>query len=319
MPKSTGATRAFAALLGLAAASAALLAGFVWWQDARLAQAVWLSCQSAADALQGALPLVGVALPLAAGVVIVVRGLGSALRQLAHTRRLLRRLRAHVLPLPDDLAELAADLGLHGRLVLVDDPAAYAFAAGLAQPSVWLSAGLLDVLDRAELAAVLRHERHHLRRRDPLRVLLARSVAEGLFFLPAAAALRDYYLQAKEQEADAASAAGHELAAALLKLLRRGSTLPAGLSLAPVNAAPTDQRIRTLLSGAPAPRLCDRAMGRRLAASVVVAAALLAVGVLSVSHAATVPSADKCGYTLPPAENLYATPATYTPYPLFPR
>ena len=44
---------------------------------------------------------------------------------------------------------------------------------------------LFRSLDEPALAAVLTHERHHARRRDPLRLATSRVLARAMFFLPA--------------------------------------------------------------------------------------------------------------------------------------
>ena len=315
----SNAGRAFVGLLALAAASLALLAGLLWWQSPHLAQGVWLACESAAQAMEGYLPLAGLLLPLALLAGGVLRALGMLASQIWYTRRLLHELRRRELPASGELARLSSRLQLEGHVTLVDDSAAYAFAAGLARPHIWLSSGLLALLDEPELAAVLRHERHHLYRRDPLRVLLARSLSHGLFFLPVAASLRDLYMDAKEREADAASGAGHELAAALLKLMRAGAHLPASASLAAAGSSATAGRIRRLLGAEPAGRVCDRSMIQRLAASLALAAALWIAGSVSVLHAASPLEGGECGYTTWPAvQERNITPATFTPHDLVP-
>jgi Zn-dependent protease with chaperone function len=311
MASFSSASRAFGALLALTAASLALLGGLLWWQIPHLAQGVWLACQDAAQAVEGYLPLAGLLLPLALLVMGMLRGLGMLASQLWYTRLLLGDLGQRSLPLPDGLASQADSLRLSGRVTVVQDGDAYAFAAGLARPRIWLSSGLLALLDEAELAAVLRHERHHLRQRDPLRVWLARSLAHGLFFVPVAGVLRDHYLEAKEREADAASGANHELAAALLKLLRAGSPLPSSANLAAAGSAATARRIRRLLGGEPDARMADRALLQRLAVSLALAAALWTASTASLSQAASPLTGGECGYT---TAELYSTPANFTPH-----
>ncbi len=317
MTTRSSAGQAFAALLALAAATAALLLGLLWWQSPHLAQGVWLACQSATQAVEGYLPVAGLLLPAGLLVAAALRGLGKLVSQLRFTRCLLDDLSRRQQPLPPDLAGLTEALALSHRVTLVEDVEAYAFAAGLARPRIWLSSGLVALLDEAELAAVLRHERHHVQRRDPLRVLLARSLAHGLFFLPAAGALRDLYMEAKEREADAASGANHALAAALLKLLRAGSLAPAGASLAPARSAATAGRIRRLLDGEPAAQPLDWALLRRLAVSLALAVALWSASVASQSQAASPLTGGECGYTTAPAAQERAiTPANFTPMDL---
>lgn len=319
MARNSQAGRAFGALLILGAASLALLAGLLWRQSAQLAQGVWLACQSAVQAVEGYLPLAGLLLPLALLAAGGLRCLAMLVRQLWYTRRLLADLARRQRSLPAALAGLVDGLHLAGRVTLVEDAAPYAFAAGLLRPRIWLSTGLLDLLDEAELAAVLRHERHHLRRRDPLRVLAARSLAHGLFFIPVAAALRNFYLEAKEREADAASGAGHDLAAALLKLVRAGAHLPAGANLAAAGAGSAAGRIQRLLGSEPAERGLDRALLQRVLLSLALAATLLLANRVAMAQAASPLTGDRCGYsTWPAAAEMTSAPANFTPHTLAP-
>lgn len=308
--------RAFGLLMALGGATAALLAALLWWQAPHLAEGVWLACQSAAQALEGLLPMTGLLLPLALLFIGGLRGFGMAGWQLWCTARMLRDLKRRQQPLPADLARLSAELQLHGRVTLVEDTDAYAFAAGLARPGIWLSTGLLALLDERELAAVLRHEQHHLRRRDPLRVLAARSLAHALFFLPLASALRNLYLEAKEVEADAASGAGHELASALLKLVRAGQGSSGVLPLAAAGAIQpsTAQRVRYLLAEDRTSRGLGWSGAVRLVVSLVLVGALVAVTTLATVRAAGPFEGGECGYSTRPAtEAPSSTPATFTP------
>ncbi len=316
MARSSQASRAFGALLLLSIASSAMLAGLLWRQSAYLAQGIWLACQSALQAVGSYLPLAGLLLPLALLLAGGLRALGMLATQLYYTRRLLLDAGQRRLSLPAALAGLADGLELTGRLTLVEDETPYAFAAGLWRPGIWLSTGLVALLDETELRAVLRHERHHVRRRDPLRVLMARSLAHGLFFLPVAAALRNAYLEAKEREADAASGAGHDLAAALLKLVRTEARLPERASLAAAGANVAADRIHRLLGHEAAGRRFDRAMAGRLAASLALAALLLLAHRVAISQAASPMTADRCGYSASPAAEMTSAPANYTPLQL---
>ena len=211
---------------------------------------------------------------------------------------------------------LARRLGLDGRLLLVDDADAYAFTQGLTYPRIWLSTAMVDLLDEDELTAVLQHERHHLLQRDPLRVWLSRAVAQGLFFVPAAAALRNAYLLAKEMEADAASKADAALAGALLKLLRQGSTLPAYANVAAIGPLDATTAPDRAPSGArnchdPPHRLVRP---RHIVMSLVLALALFSVSTWSIARAATPFTGGECGYTIQPhPADFSVKPADYTP------
>jgi beta-lactamase regulating signal transducer with metallopeptidase domain len=142
------------------------------------------------------------------GIAVIALMLRSALRQLRATRRFEREL-AVVGPLPED-----------PRVRLVDEAAPRAFCAGMLRPRVYLSRGAAELLSDDERRAVLAHEFHHARQRDPLRLLIARSLGAGLFFLPAVRRLAERHATLAELAADEAAerAAGGKraLASALL-------------------------------------------------------------------------------------------------------
>jgi Zn-dependent protease with chaperone function len=71
-----------------------------------------------------------------------------------------------------------------GDVLVIDDERPRAFCAGLLRPRVYVSTGAVALLDEVALHAVLLHERHHMRRHDPLRLAVGRVIARALFFAP---------------------------------------------------------------------------------------------------------------------------------------
>ncbi|HEV2075267.1 MAG TPA: M56 family metallopeptidase [Thermoleophilaceae bacterium] len=144
------------------------------------------------------------------GLIVLLRGLRSVLGQARAHLRVRAGLRQAV---EEDLD------GLSVRLLKSSHP--QAFCAGLLRPRAFLSTAARERLSKAELRAVLAHEVHHVRRRDPLRRLAVRVLADALFFLPALRRLERRYAELAELAADEAAvrAAGSApLASALLKL-----------------------------------------------------------------------------------------------------
>ena len=141
-------------------------------------------------------------------VAVLLLALRSALGQLRASRRFLR-----------GLGPLAAASGPRGARVY-EGSAPQAFCAGLLRPRVYVSTGAVAQLSQDELDAVLVHEAHHARLRDPLRVLFARVLGDALFFLPGVRQLGNRYGALAEMAADQAAvrAAGDRapLASALL-------------------------------------------------------------------------------------------------------
>ena len=191
----------------------------------------------------------------------------SLLRQLLAGRQYLRGLPA---------GEPIVLGGLPCRVVEVSERAA--FCAGYLRPSVYLSRGLLESLDEDELGAVVAHERHHLSRRDPLRQLVARALAEGLFFLPILGRTSKRYVDLGELAADRAAVVAlkdrRPLARALLKLSEHDPMAHAVAGVDP-------ERVDYLLGDPEANRwrLPGTAAGRS-ALAVAILAGLVAVSIL---------------------------------------
>jgi Zn-dependent protease with chaperone function len=146
---------------------------------------------------------------LALGSLSIAVGIAA----LASLRRQWRRSRAFVRGL--------AVVRDHGDVRVIAEDRPLAFCAGLLHPRIHVSTGALAILGPAELDAVLAHERHHVRRRDPLRLFLVRAIGDALFVLPALPRLAERYGALVELGADDAAvlASGGEpgaLASALL-------------------------------------------------------------------------------------------------------
>jgi hypothetical protein len=85
---------------------------------------------------------------------------------------------------------------------------------------VYVSSGAVALLDEAALGAVLAHERHHARRRDPLRLAAGRVGARALFFVPGLRELARRQQSLAELSADeSAIAAAPENRAALAQAM----------------------------------------------------------------------------------------------------
>lgn len=211
-------------------------------------------------------------------IVSVGRGAGAGARQLIRTQQLLRLLTW--LPrsaIPANLQSIAHALGIGGQIEVVRDAHPRAFCYGLLRPRIAVTTGLLGVLADDELEAVLRHERHHLQRRDPLRTLLWTIVDAACWRAQDESA--EPHLQ-RELAADrAVIAAGQRqpLARALLKLLshpRQNDHTASNLAISGLTV--TDARIDQLVRGVPAVPVQRAEVFRRWA----VPAALLAAPLL---------------------------------------
>ncbi|HEV2106892.1 MAG TPA: M56 family metallopeptidase [Thermomicrobiales bacterium] len=134
---------------------------------------------------------------------------------------------------PPRLAQAATNLGIDGRVTFIPAATPAAFCYGFFRPRIAITGGIVARLDEGALTAVLAHERHHLRRRDPLRYLALHVLAASTFILPMMPALRDRWQAQIELAADRAALAvtsPYDLAAALRLLLLTPQLMPAGVA-----------------------------------------------------------------------------------------
>lgn len=128
---------------------------------------------------------------------------------------------------------------------------ALALTHGLVRPRIWISQHLLDALTPAEQEVVIAHERAHVERRDPARLLAARIA--GVLHLPGVRLRLDPLLRlATEQVCDrrAARAVGDPLlvASTLLRVERLIPPRPVGVGTAALVDDQLPARIAALLA-----------------------------------------------------------------------
>lgn len=70
------------------------------------------------------------------------------------------------------------------RVICIETETELAFCCGALRPAIYLSGGLVRRLRASELDAVLLHEKHHGRRRDPLRYAAAVALRDVCFSVP---------------------------------------------------------------------------------------------------------------------------------------
>lgn len=142
--------------------------------------------------------------------------------------RVMQALPLDPLPLDDTLRVAAVQVGLSdGRIRVVDGLPNPAFTTGWWRPRVYVARDLWQRLAPDELVAVLAHEAEHVRRRDPLRLFVLRSLAGVLFWLPAIRRLVDDLNDETEIAADDAAARLHALALASAILRLAGAEVDA--------------------------------------------------------------------------------------------
>jgi len=140
-----------------------------------------------------------------------------------------------------DVQRLASQLGLAGRVDLVEAAAPLAFCYGYLKSRVMLSRGLVELLSADELAALLIHEREHMHQWDPLKVAVGRLLTSSVFFVPFIRVLYQRYLVEKELAADAAAIVTQGSAADLSSAL--AALLDSAAGLTPDGAVGSDEAL----------------------------------------------------------------------------
>lgn len=201
------------------------------------------TCTSLFQVAGGVVSLTLLSLPF----LLALAGLVHGIRTQWRTNRVLRRLRPRGLLHAPELVAPAAAAGLSGRIDVVACDELVALSHGLFRPRVLLSRGTVETLTPSELQAVLAHEANHLKRRDPLRLLVAEIASSAFPIFPLVRELARHFVVASELAADRAAVAAasrRALAGGLLKFIetRRQLAVPC-LALESTN----DERIAALL------------------------------------------------------------------------
>ena len=121
----------------------------------------------------------------------------------ARTSRAVTRLE-FVLPLPLTLVR-AAEAAQIERIACLRGGPPVAFCSGLLRPTVFISEDAVAQLSKAELMAVLHHEKDHAIRREPLRRAARSAAADVLMFLPLVRWWTERQATRSELRADAAA------------------------------------------------------------------------------------------------------------------
>jgi hypothetical protein len=241
----TRADRAFAILIGLALASSAILIPLLLTLAPRVEHLLARGPEDTADVVA--------ALVLFLAICGISLGLATLFRQLFATAGLIRSLVARKVVPPASIARAAAGLGLNGRIDIVADDRPFSFCYWFLRPRICLSTALVERLDDDELRAVLLHERYHMRQRDPLRLVVARYFAAGLYVVPVVDELLGFYTLQKEIAADQSAVRSSggvaSLASALYKLLPDADDVSLGLLVPVSSLSVTEARIEQLVAG----------------------------------------------------------------------
>jgi Zn-dependent protease with chaperone function len=211
----------------------------------------WFARCVTAHAHTGAAPAVALSLVCLAGAAVMIRTITVRLRKTLAVRRRHRQVLGLLVSTRQDLDDVC----------VLDHPIPVAYCMPARDRPIVLSSGALDRLDPAQLAAVLDHERAHLKGRHHLILSIVDAVGSTI---PSAATFRharEALPRLLEHVADDAAAARHGRAA-VAGALRNLAVMPyppGSLAAAPSGTEALEQRLARLEGARSATR------GRRLA------------------------------------------------------
>lgn len=118
--------------------------------------------------------------------VLLIVAILSLLKQIWRTQSCTKNLlRVAKTSVPNHVQTLITQQNIdRKKVVLVQSCEPTAFCFGFLNPQICLSTGLVNLLSKKQLQAVLLHEEYHRQRFDPLRILLLNTLCSTLFFLP---------------------------------------------------------------------------------------------------------------------------------------
>lgn len=213
-----------AALVAIGPVIAWVSTGPAWLPEQ--AAAVCSRCLSAASPLGES--TVTLAIPAVLPLALPLLGLAAVAAGLIRESLAVRRARAS---LATSLAAQAEPCTLLGtRVLLTSDEAPVAYSLPGRAGGIVISRATVQLLDRAELSAVLAHERAHLSQHHHRCLTVLRGVTHFFRSVPGIRAVRDavpHYLEIAADQAAKAETGATALAAALLKLGQPADLQPA--------------------------------------------------------------------------------------------
>lgn len=184
--------------------------------------------------------------------ILIVLALYTAFKLLATVVRVykFRQLLSKSIVKDHGLSNLFKTLKLMGKVVVLREDRPFAYCFGIRKPKIFLTTGLIAMIDRKELKIILRHEKYHLEHRDNLILLLAIFI-ESLFpFFPILTDIIRIYKTDRELLADQAAIQEetdkHFLSSVLKKLLQYASIPALAPAIADIDTLET--RIKSLHS-----------------------------------------------------------------------
>ncbi len=142
-------------------------------------------------------------------------------------------------------------LGLQSKVTLLNQVKPQAFCFGILNPKIYVSTGLVAMMNDKELEVILRHEKYHMDHKDSLAFMLATIVESFFPFFPVISDFIRVYRTDREVQADIMAIGEHDdkhsLAEVLKKLLQYEPSIRPTFIASIISEDALEARIQSLL------------------------------------------------------------------------
>jgi Zn-dependent protease with chaperone function len=104
--------------------------------------------------------------------------------------------------IPAFLHDIESKHNLEKQIILIENNKPLAFCMGIFNPKIYISSGLLEIMDKKETEAIILHEKYHLENKDNLWLTGLNFLKNMLFFFPITSDLVNHFEGKEEVYAD---------------------------------------------------------------------------------------------------------------------
>ncbi len=191
-------------------------------------------CQTYINSISISIPYLMTVLPVILFFSLLKIALGKGVFVVVKAQTLKKKLMENVTS-DKKFSKALMKLKLQEKTMLIKSNKPFAFCLGIVRPKIYISTKMISLMDKAEVEAILRHEKYHLENKDSFVMLLA-SMGESLLpFFPLLSDLLHNYRIEREVKADneAIKELGHS--ASIVSVLRKLLAYPSFATI-PVSA-----------------------------------------------------------------------------------
>lgn len=103
---------------------------------------------------------------------------------------------------PKIVLKLIEKYGLSGKVIVIQSEKPLAFCLDFFQPKIYLSTGLIKLMNRYELEAIILHEKYHLLKKDNILLVTVSFIKQFFLLFPVFTDFFDSLIKTREVQAD---------------------------------------------------------------------------------------------------------------------